>query len=238
MIFRTHLLFLSAICQYYQGSTNSFTSNGIDSSFELLPNRTTADVCKISTRSKPVFTITNNRVACKFVVSAASVLPYSGLLGTFQETVDCTGAMSGLGTLCDGCDVCKGNGSTCRADCDNAVASGRKYDDCNFCGGSTFYYPNQRDGLPWNPTLTIDDVSPSIAMSDFQATYCSGMFQQPSDICLFPVTHALQQLTLPFILPIQTTLSLRFCRFRIPLVSGLIFVSGKCHRSSQQTRPG
>jgi len=119
------------------------------------------------------------------VVSAASVLPYSGLLGTFQETVDCTGAMSGLGTLCDGCDVCKGNGSTCNADCDNAVASGRKYDDCNFCGGSTFYYPNQRDGLPWNPTLTIDDVSPSIAMSDFQATYCSGMFQQPSDIFVY-----------------------------------------------------
>ncbi len=163
------------MCQYYQGSTNSFSSNGIDSTFELLPNRTAANVCRIS-KSKPVFAITNNRVVCKFVISAASILPYSGFLGVFQETVDCTGVMSGLGTLCDGCDVCQGNGSTCRADCDYAVASGRKYDDCKFCGGSTFYYPSNANGLPWDQAIDDGDSS-SAGISAFEASYCRGEFQ-------------------------------------------------------------
>jgi hypothetical protein len=173
---------LSAICQLYRDSTNSFTTFGVPtappteeivSSFELLPNRTSAQVCKIS-QYAPLFSITNNRVTCRFnVKSESSVVPNQGLLGTFQENVDCVGAMSGKGTLCDGCEVCQGNGSTCNSDCDTAVASGRKYDDCQLCGGSTFYHPNNTGGLPWNPAVVGPQTFGEI---DFKQTYCEGQF--------------------------------------------------------------
>jgi hypothetical protein len=145
------------------------------SSFELLPNRSADQICKIS-QVKPLFSVTNNRVTCEFVItSQESPVPSLGYLGTFQEFVDCTGAMSNRGTLCDGCDVCRGNGSTCNADCDTAVASGRKYDDCLICGGSTFYFPNKNSGLPWEQTeVTTDNPQEFDGLTDFQSRYCSG----------------------------------------------------------------
>ena len=177
------VIFHSAICQVYQESSNSFSSLGIPtsppselivSSFELLPNRTAAQVCLIS-KVPPVFSISNNKVTCKFVItSLASPVPNLGYLGTFQEFVDCTGAMSNRGTLCDGCDVCRGNGSTCNADCDNAVASGRKFDDCSICGGSTFYFPNKTFGLPWE--ANTDDQQMVDGLRVFQSIYCPGSF--------------------------------------------------------------
>ncbi len=172
----------------YRDSTNSFTTFGfpttppseeIVSSYELLPNRSVAQVCKIS-QNAPFFSITNNRVTCRFsVISDASVVPSQGLLGTFQENVDCTGAMSGKGTLCDGCEVCQGNGSTCNADCDTAVASGRKYDDCQLCGGSTFFFPSNTDGLPWNPPVNGPTTFREV---DFKQKYCEGL------LCAFSIS--------------------------------------------------
>ncbi len=172
------------MCELYDGSTNSFTAIGLPtippteefvSTFELLPNRSLSQVCLIS-EAKPIFAITNNRVTCKFVItSEASKVPKQGLVATFLEIVDCTGAMSNTGTRCDGCDVCKGNGSTCNADCDTSVASGRKYDDCQLCGGSTFFYPGRSDGLAYQDGVTVDDDSQTLGSVLFQEKYCPGL---------------------------------------------------------------
>jgi hypothetical protein len=134
-------------------------------------------VCSISISSKST-SISNNRVTCQFSIkSEASLVPLIGLLGTFQERVDCSGEMSGKGHLCDGCSVCKGNGSTCNSDCDLAVASGRQFDDCQMCGGSTFYFSGKHLGLPWQEDIDESNSRPFISETDFKEKYCPGYFE-------------------------------------------------------------
>ncbi len=101
------------------------------------------------------------------------MVPSQGLLAMFQEFVDCTGAMNNMGTRCDGCNVCLGNGSSCNADCDTAVASGRKYDDCQLCGGSTFYQPSSQDGLPWRSFVGEEQALDKTA---FRRKFCPGHY--------------------------------------------------------------
>jgi hypothetical protein len=195
----------------YQDSTNSFTTFGVPttppteevvSSFELLPNRTAAQVCKIS-QYAPLFSITNNRVTCRFnIKSEATVVPSKGLLSTFQENVDCTGAISGKGTMCDGCEVCFGNGSTCNADCDTAVASGRKYDDCQLCGGSTFYHPNNTNGLPWMPAVEKGKMQ-TLEEFAFKSKYCEGVIGSFLCVLVCSRPHAV------FLQPLVSSLNLQ-----------------------------
>ena len=206
----------------YDSATNSFTTIGLPtippteefvSSFELLPNRSLSQVCLIS-EAKPIFSITNNRVTCKFVItSEASKVPNQGLVATFLESVDCTGAMTNTGTRCDGCNVCKGNGSTCNADCDTAVASGRKYDDCQLCGGSTFFYPDRSDGLfvgrsdglAYHDVIANDDdYSQTLGSVLFQQKYCPGIIFVISFLHLF-ISITLQLLASSPTRLIQTT---------------------------------
>jgi hypothetical protein len=198
----------------YDSATNTFTAIGLPtippteefvSSFELLPNRSLSQVCLIS-EAKPIFAITNNRVTCKFVItSESSKVPNQGLVATFLESVDCTGAMTNTGTRCDGCNVCKGNGSTCNADCDTAVASGRKYDDCQLCGGSTFFYPDRIDGLAYQNAIdNADDDSQTLGSVLFQQKYCPGVIFVISFLHLF-ISITLQPLASSPTRLIQTT---------------------------------